>query len=1354
MKLHLPKIPIGAALAALTLSLMPTPADAQVHNKVAFIRQENVTIDQSFSPFGHTLQVTKYGDDGSYVLRDLSGVLIWVTKDGQHRLINNTEKAEALYVSESELILWNNKYDDYANYAARAQVEIKMLRADAGGAITETPLAVIGKEMMGTSELTVSSNSLILVTKDREEGERPNGGTPWDRLVTRVYRVAFSGAVLRIGTFTSENLKIDAADYGETQNGPDAEALAYGSDGSILFRFAEPIGGNALVWMSNTGVFRSSDDAGAVLPHYVTGDSVVHLSNNRYVFQNAAGGALDVYTRAIGDDQVSAGTPIPVTGNVIGFGNTTIAGNSLYFYTGDTADVHCYKLEASAALEVGTGVTVNDNFDAAEIVNINPLDGSAIIKRASKDQVWLSTNGGVTLNYVEIPASENALSLFVHSDECVLWENANAPVLPGGTIADAVIGHYEFDLTRTELFTVQGTYVFNVSRFTPDFDDWYVHTSEKVTSTTALMRTYLLHSLATIDTDNDGLTDAEEGVLGTDPANPDSDGDGVIDGKEVNPYYVADGAYAWSSALADAKTRNAGGHLVTITSVGEQAQVESSLGVLATRYWIGAFDSATEGTFQWVTGEAFSYTHWAPTQPDNLNNSDAVELQSDFLWNDARSAELKGYILELPATDPLVSDTDGDGLSDGAEVNTYLTDPTVADSDGDGIDDGDEVSSGYDPLNPSDPKFTDGDGDGLRDYVETDQTAGQSFLDSIELGITWVRTNPNNADTDSDGINDYDEYFVYHTNPTNPDSDADGVNDGDEVANGTDPNVPSYGGGGGGAPTLIDFTDSAVNGSYYGIVYDADTMQEIGMLTLKVSKKGSFSGVLNGLVTKSKMKGKMDAFGHYSGQQYDASGLQTNADFQLYQESTGYYRIGGKLISLNGKEQLYNLTRVLYSKNNPTTLAGNYTVILPSLLTSSTDIPAGDASVYGPVKADGKIKFKGYTNAGSKLTYAGSVLEGDRVVFFPKVKSSRNESMLGQIRFVTGSPFDDITGSIRHIQPSGGSGSVYAAGFDQDLDFLGSRYLAGGFAQLPTDFLATSNNSIGTFAGTSVFYDKSDNIFTWEPKGKMSAPKLPTYSYKAKMKNKTGNFAGKYAWKDSNTNYAGTKTSLQGVVHQKRDEISGLASNKFGTSRYTVIANTTGGVAPSARISPKKKSLPIELSSYLVEVVVPAGQAWRVVNPDRVDWVRTDVTDGTGPGSVAVVVDRNTTGLQREAKLKIAGLEHKIWQDYRGGTGSGGDVVIDPVYSLVDFTAQTYEVRITTRDYWTVEIPQAVAAWVRVDRISGLGNATINIIVDANTNRLGNGVYLETEARKATVVIGGVVHYITQTGHDPTIDPQ
>lgn len=84
-------------------------------------------------------------------------------------------------------------------------------------------------------------------------------------------------------------------------------------------------------------------------------------------------------------------------------------------------------------------------------------------------------------------------------------------------------------------------------------------------------------------------------------------------------------------------------------------------------------------------------------------------------------------------TDPLAADTDGDGLTDGAELSEYDTDPSIADTDGDGLEDGPEVNE-Y----GTDPTTADTDGDGLDDAAELDEHG----------------TNPTNADTDGDGLSD------------------------------------------------------------------------------------------------------------------------------------------------------------------------------------------------------------------------------------------------------------------------------------------------------------------------------------------------------------------------------------------------------------------------------------------------------------------------------------------------------------------------------------------------------------------------------------------------------------------------
>jgi hypothetical protein len=81
-------------------------------------------------------------------------------------------------------------------------------------------------------------------------------------------------------------------------------------------------------------------------------------------------------------------------------------------------------------------------------------------------------------------------------------------------------------------------------------------------------------------------------------------------------------------------------------------------------------------------------------------------------------------------TDQLLTDTDGDGLLDGAEVDEFGTDPLVADSDGDGIADGRE-SSHYD----TDPNRVDSDGDGLDDGVEVSTDPAMSAADPARFDV-------------------------------------------------------------------------------------------------------------------------------------------------------------------------------------------------------------------------------------------------------------------------------------------------------------------------------------------------------------------------------------------------------------------------------------------------------------------------------------------------------------------------------------------------------------------------------------------------------------------------------------------
>lgn len=76
----------------------------------------------------------------------------------------------------------------------------------------------------------------------------------------------------------------------------------------------------------------------------------------------------------------------------------------------------------------------------------------------------------------------------------------------------------------------------------------------------------------------------------------------------------------------------------------------------------------------------------------------------------------------------------------------------------------------------------------LDEYIAWDKDSdGDGLTNAYELEHG---TDMNNADSDNDGINDYDEINKHNTNPNNADTDGDGISDGDEVNKlKSDPNV-------------------------------------------------------------------------------------------------------------------------------------------------------------------------------------------------------------------------------------------------------------------------------------------------------------------------------------------------------------------------------------------------------------------------------------------------------------------------------------------------------------------------------------------------------------------------------------
>jgi len=165
---------------------------------------------------------------------------------------------------------------------------------------------------------------------------------------------------------------------------------------------------------------------------------------------------------------------------------------------------------------------------------------------------------------------------------------------------------------------------------------------------------------ANLDTDGDGLTDGREREIGTDPEDPDTDDDGLTDGEEVLEY----GTDPLNPDSDD-------------DGLKDGYEVKESK--------TNPLDPDTDKD-ELKDGREVLETGTDPLNPD----SDADGLKD--------GAEVLTY-----KTDPLDPDTDLDQLTDGREVNELKTDPLNRDTDGGGVDDGHEVlTDGTDPLDPAD----------------------------------------------------------------------------------------------------------------------------------------------------------------------------------------------------------------------------------------------------------------------------------------------------------------------------------------------------------------------------------------------------------------------------------------------------------------------------------------------------------------------------------------------------------------------------------------------------------------------------------------------------------------------------
>ena len=296
------------------------------------------------------------------------------------------------------------------------------------------------------------------------------------------------------------------------------------------------------------------------------------------------------------------------------------------------------------------------------------------------------------------------------------------------------------------------------------------------------------------DCDQDGLSNSDEIVLGTDPKNSDSDGDGVIDGTEVldqtNPLDPCLFVLSHQTVTASENWNT-----LDCDNDGLTNKEETALGTDPLNK-----DSDGDGV---IDGTEIKDKTDPLILCDYILESQTVPVSSSWSNSDCDQDGLSNSDEIVLGTDPKNSDTDGDGVIDGTEVSD-LTDPLDlcslvlthqtltpsenwknSDCDQDGLSNELEQSLGTDYSNP------DSDGDGVIDGIEyTDNTNPLDLCDFILENQSLIPSDDwNNTDCDNDGITNGLE-LTLGTDPKDKDTDKDGVTDFIEYEDQTNPTDP------------------------------------------------------------------------------------------------------------------------------------------------------------------------------------------------------------------------------------------------------------------------------------------------------------------------------------------------------------------------------------------------------------------------------------------------------------------------------------------------------------------------------------------------------------------------------------
>lgn len=267
-------------------------------------------------------------------------------------------------------------------------------------------------------------------------------------------------------------------------------------------------------------------------------------------------------------------------------------------------------------------------------------------------------------------------------------------------------------------------------------------------------------------------------------------------------------------------------------------------------------------------------------------------------------------------------------------------------------------------------------------------------------------------------------------------------------------------------------------GNYNGLVYDkfGVGIGTCGYVSVKTTGKATYSGKVQIGVATYSIKGKFDDSGWASTvvQRKNSTPLTVYLQIDL----TGGDNIRGGVSDGDFWSDLQADRQVFNKSLNPTQLAGKYTLLIPG----TTNGPAGDC--FGTITVDpaGGINFNGTLSDGSKVVQKTTLSKDGYWPLYLNLYKGGG-ALIGWVEFESDAD-SDFDGSLVWLKTGGIATPNYTAGFTNEVEAVGSRYVA----PLPGTRALNLTDGVLSFSGgdlvapfNSLFGLTMNNLVIGEP---------------------------------------------------------------------------------------------------------------------------------------------------------------------------------------------------------------------------------------------------------------------------------